>query len=89
MPSNRHVSVTPDHSRIAFLRGNVRSEIWMIDNIPWSSALRSLYPLSCELRAGGIALDLADADGRLHMTGCPPLQPTKCHKSLYRFGKDT
>jgi len=37
MPSNRHVSVTPDHSRIAFLHGDVRGEVWMMDNIPWSS----------------------------------------------------
>lgn len=38
MPSNRLVSVTSDQSRIAFLHGDVRGEVWMMDNIPWRSA---------------------------------------------------
>lgn len=36
MPSNRGVAITPDRSRISFLHGDVRGEIWMMDHIPWS-----------------------------------------------------
>jgi hypothetical protein len=35
MPSHTYASLTHDQSRIAFLHGEVRGEIWMMDEIPW------------------------------------------------------
>jgi hypothetical protein len=38
MPSHVAAFLTPDQSRVVFGHGELSGEIWMMDNIPWSSA---------------------------------------------------